>query len=333
MRVLVTGASGFIGGHIARKLLEKGYEVSVLIRKSSNTANIVGMPYRICYGDIRDKDSVRKALKGCRGLFHAAAMYGFWARDPMDFYRVNVEGTKNMIEAAMEEGVEKIVYTSSESALEGGNGAEGGSGLARIEDVCGDYKKSKLLAEIEVRKMAAAGLPVLIVNPTTPIGSGDIVPTPTGRIVLDMLNGAMPAYVNTGLNVIDVEDVARGHILAYEKAGPGERFVLGNRDLSLRQMLEIIAGIAGMRPPRTEIPLGAASVLAYADEFFSGKMLKRHPRIPLAAVRTAYKKRFFDCRPYTVRLGLALMPVEKAFEKSINWFTENGYVRDRRQKT
>ncbi len=330
MRILVTGASGFIGGHIAKKLLKRGYDVSVLIRESSSTANILGFPYKVHYGDLRDKQAVRSALAGCSGLFHAAAMYGFWARDPQDFYRVNVEGTRDIIEIAREEGVKKIVYTSSESALICGNGNNGDFELAGISDVYGDYKKSKLLAEIEVRKMASAGYPVVIINPTTPIGSADIVPTPTGRIVLDMLNGNMPAYVNTGLNVIDVEDVAEGHILAYEKAEPGERFVLGNTDLTLRQILEIISGIAGIKAPGVRIPLGFAITLAYADEFISGRLLKKHPRIPLAAVRTAYKKKFFDCSADTGKLGLKLTPVEKAFEKSINWFAENGYVKNRR---
>jgi dihydroflavonol-4-reductase len=330
LKVLVTGASGFIGGHITRKLLDKGYDVNVLIRRSSSTANILGYPYKVHYGDLRDQQAVRSALAGCRGLFHAAALYGFWAKDPGDFYSVNVEGTKDIMKIALEEGVKKIVYTSSESTLVCRNGSKKDFELASTSDVYGDYKKSKLLAEIEVRKMALEGCPVVIVNPTTPIGSADIVPTPTGRIVLDMLNGAMPAYVNTGLNVIDVEDVAAGHILAYEKAEPGERFVLGNRDLSLRQIMDIIGGIAGIKVPRTQIPLGFAITLAYADEFISGKLLKRHPRIPLAAVRTAYKKKFFDCSIDTGKLGLKLTPVEEAFEKSINWFIENGYVKNRR---
>ncbi len=330
MRFLVTGATGFVGSHIALKLLEKGHDVNVLIRKSSNTRNIQGLPYKVIYGDLRDRESLKKAACGCKGLFHAAAMYGFWARDPQDFYRINVEGTKNVIEAAVSEGLEKIVYTSSESTLDPGSGSNGnGYGLASIDDVFGDYKKSKLLAEIEVLKLCSKGYPVTIVNPTTPIGAGDVYPTPTGRIVLDMLNGAMPAYVNTGLNIIDVEDVAEGHLLAFEKGGPGDRYVLGNENLTLKDILEIIAGIAGLNAPKVQIPLAAARFFAHIDEFLSGKLLKRHPKIPLAAVRTAHKFKYYDCSRDTGRLGLELAPVEQAFEKSIRWFKENGYVRNR----
>jgi len=333
LKILVTGATGFVGGHIARRLLERGYDVNVLIRKSSNTVNIQGMALNIFYGDLRDRGTLIKALAGCGGLFHIAAMYDFWAADPRDFYRVNVEGTKNIINAALGQGVKKIIYTSSESTLACGKDPDGnGSELAGIGDVYGDYKKSKLLAEIEVLKLCGQGHPIVIVNPTTPIGSGDIRPTPTGRIVLDMLNGAMPAYVNTGLNIIDVEDVARGHILAFEKGGPGERYILGNKNMTLKQILEIIAGIAGTAAPKVQIPLGFAKILAYFDEFISGKILRKPPRAPLAAVRTAYKYKYFDCSFDTDRLGLKLAPVGAAFEKSVRWFRENGYVKNRPKK-
>jgi len=329
LRFLVTGATGFVGSHIAHKLLEKGHDVNVLIRKSSNIRNIQGLPFKVIYGDLRDRESLKKAACGCKGLFHAAAMYGFWARDPQDFYRINVEGTKNVIKAAVSQGVEKIVYTSSESTLGPGSSSNGnGYGLASPDDVFGDYKKSKLLAEIEVLKLCGKGYPVTIVNPTTPIGAGDVYPTPTGKIVLDMLNGAMPAYVNTGLNIIDVEDVAEGHLLAFEKGGPGDRYVLGNKNLTLKDILGIIADIAGLSAPKVQIPLAAARFLAYIDEFLSGKLLRRHPKIPLAAVRTAHKFKYYDCSFDTGRLGLELAPVEQAFEKSINWFKENGYVRN-----
>jgi dihydroflavonol-4-reductase len=299
-----------------------------MIRKTSNMANIKNFPFEIFYGDLREKEDLEKAVDGCEGLFHVAALYGFWALHPKDFYLVNVDGTKNLLEAAVKQGVKKIIYTSSESSLDCSKAASGqGFELADINHVYGDYKKSKLLAEIEVSKLYSKGCPVITINPTTPIGSGDVVPTPTGKIVLDMLNGAMPAYVNTGLNIIDVEDVAMGHVIAFEKGDPGERYVLGNKNMVFKEMLEIIADIAGIKPPVVKIPLGFAKTLAYFDEFFSGKILKKHPRIPLAAVKTAYKYKFFDCSRDVQRLGLRLTPVEDAFRKSINWFRENGYAR------
>jgi len=330
MRVLVTGATGFIGGNVARKLIEAGFEVNALIRKGSNTLNIKELPLNIFTGDLRNKASLKRAVKGCKGLFHIAASYSFWSSNPGEFYEINVEGTKNIIKAAVEEGVCRIVYTSSESTIKvAGNGRLGNEDeLNNLNDLAGDYKKSKLMAEKEVLRFCKNNYPIIIVNPTTPIGPGDVKPTPTGRIVLDFLNGKMPAYVNTGLNIIDVEDVAEGHILAFEKGKIGERYLLGNKNLTLKQMLEIIAGIENIKPPKVQIPLWLAMTAAYIDEFISGKILRRYPGIPLAAVKTAYKFRHFDCSKAVIRLGLPQTPVESAFEKSINWFRENGYVKN-----
>lgn len=329
MRVLITGATGFIGSHVARRLIDRGFEVNALVRKASNTLNIQGLPLNVIYGDLEDQDSIRRAMKGCKGVFHIAASYGFWAIDPGQFYRSNVEGTKNIMEAAREVGVEKIIYTSSESTLKINSSQNGDEmELDSLENLPGSYKKSKLVAEKEVLKSRDNGLPVIIVSPTTPIGSRDVKPTPTGKIVLDMLNGKMPAYVNTGLNIIDVEDAAEGHILAFEKGKAGKRYLLGNKNLTLKQILDIIGTIAGIRPPKVQVPLWLAKYASYADEFISGKVFRKHPRIPLAAVKTAYKFRHFDCSKSVSELGLPQNPVEDAFEKSIKWFRENDYVKN-----
>ena len=331
MRVLITGATGFIGSNVAKKLIEAGFEVNALIRKSSNRLNIKGLPLKIFYGDLKDKESLEKAVKGCKGLFHVAAAYSFWSPDPDEFYKINVEGTKNVIQAAISAGVEKIVYTSSESTIKNSNNgklADEGE-MCELSELTGDYKKSKLLAERKVMEFCKCGYPVVIVNPTTPIGPGDVKPTPTGRIVLDFLNKKMPAYVNTGLNIIDVEDVACGHLLAFEKGKIGQRYILGNKNLTLKQIFEIIADIANIKPPEVRIPLWLAAAAAYINEFVAGKILKKQPAVPVAAVKTAYKFRYFDCSKAVSQLGLPQTPVKVAFEKSIKWFKENGYVKNR----
>lgn len=340
MKVLLTGATGFIGGNIARKLCENGFETKVLVRENSNTLNIEKLPVIISYGDLCDKNSLQKALKGCNGLFHTAAKYSFWAKNPESFYKVNVEGTKNIINAAIEAGVEKIVYTSSESTIklpeknESSNKSNKNNQKINhyetndINCVAGDYKKSKILAELEVLKMIEKKWPVIIINPTTPIGPGDVKPTPTGKIILDYLNRKMPAYVNTGLNIVDVEDVAIGHLLAFQKAKIGKRYIIGNKNLTLKQIFEILENITKIKAPKIEIPLWIAKSLGYIDEFFSGKVLKKYPKIPVAAVKTAYKYRFFDCTKDIEELGIDLTPVEISFEKAIKWFKDNRYVKN-----
>ncbi|MGM0365308.1 MAG: hopanoid-associated sugar epimerase [Actinomycetota bacterium] len=331
MRVLVTGATGFIGSHVARKLKEEGFEVAVLARPQSDKRNLEGMEARVCHGDLRDRESLKEALKGCGALFHVAASYSFWSPDPAEFYEVNVKGTANIIEEALSLGCRKIVYTSSESTVAIPKGQKLGTegAINRPEDVYSHYKRSKVLAEMEVRRLCEKGWPITIVNPTTPIGERDIKPTPTGRIVLDFLNGAMPAYINTGLNVVDVEDVARGHVLALEKGEAGRNYILGNRNMSLAEILELVAGLAKKKAPRFRIPMWAAFSAACADELIRGKILKKCPRIPLAAVNTARKFRYFDTGRARKELGLVPGPIEEAFSKSINWFIREGYVNHR----
>jgi dihydroflavonol-4-reductase len=357
MKVFVTGATGFVGNNLARKLLEKGYEVNVLARKSSNLMSLEGIDVKVFEGDLLEPGSLSSALKGCKACFHAAANYSFWARDPNDFYRTNVEGTMNMMFAANKAGIEKIIYTSSESTVKLDTNEQNGfkSGqyrhksvqatsdkaiqsnrneneendyaeLNQLEDVAGGYKKSKILAEIEIKELIKAGWPIVVVAPTTPIGAWDIKPTPTGRITLDFLLGKMPAYVNTGMNVIDVEDVAAGHILALEKGKPGKKYILGNKNLTLKQIFEILSNLTGKKAPDIQIPLWIARTFGNIDEFFSGKIMKKKPSIPVDAVRSAYKFRFFDCEQTIGELGLPQSSVEDAFGKAVNWFVKYGYV-------
>ena len=331
MKILVTGATGFIGSNITRKLVKAGYETNILIRKNSENLNIKGLPVNIFYGDLTDYNSLKNSLKNCSVLIHTAAFYAFWSKNPALFYKINVEGTKNIIKAAFEAGVEKIVYTSSESTINISKiSHEDNKDLALndLDSVAGDYKKSKILAEIEVIKMIEKGFPITIINPTTPIGPGDIKPTPTGRIILDFINNKMPAYADTGLNIIDVQDLADAHIAAIQNNKNGKRYIVGNKNLTLKDIFEILENITGIKAPKREIPLWIVKSFAYIDEFFSGRILKKHPRVPLAAVKTAYKKRFFNCSKDIEELGIKLTLVENTFEKAVRWFQDNGYVQN-----
>jgi dihydroflavonol-4-reductase len=328
MKVLVTGATGFIGGNVARELAKQGYSVRALARKGSNTKFLQGFNLDMVEGDLLDPASLERALDGCEALFHVAAMYTFWARNPRLIYDTNVQGTENILTAAKAKKIEKIVYTSSESAV----GIDNPHGLGNekmqghIENIPSDYKKSKFMAENMALKMCREGLPLVVVNPTTPIGSYDVKPTPTGQIVRDYLNHKMFACVNTGLNVIDVEDVAKGHILALEKGRIGNRYLLGNKNLTLREILGILEKITGIKASPFNIPIPVALCAGYVDQFVEGTVFGRHPRIPVSAVMASRKFRHFDCSLAVRELGLPQTPVEIAFEKAVKWFRENGYV-------
>jgi dihydroflavonol-4-reductase len=327
MKVLVTGASGFIGGNLARQLVAQGYSVRALVRNHSSLKALEGLDIELAEGDLLEKETLEKALDGCEALFHVAAMYTFWAWDPKFIYETNVQGTENVILAAKAKGVKKIVYTSSESTIgipEHCLGDEGGYG--DISHIPGDYKKSKFLAENLVAKMCREGAPVVIVNPTTPIGPYDVKPTPTGKIVLGYLNHKMFACVNTGLNIIDVGDLAKGHILALEKGRVGERYVLGNKNMTLREIMAILEKITGIKAPRFDIPIRFALAAGYIDEFLEGKLLGTCPRIPVGAVKAARHFRYFDCTRAVKELGLPQTPVEESFKKATDWFKQNGYV-------
>ncbi|MFQ5996197.1 MAG: hopanoid-associated sugar epimerase [Dehalococcoidales bacterium] len=327
MKVLVTGATGFIGANLVRELLKQGYRVRALVRKGSNQRSIEGVDVEVVLGDLRDRGSLEKALEGCDVLFHVAAAYTFWSPDPKLIYETNVKGTENILGAARDKGIKKVIYTSTESTIGIRDGCLGTEEMeTSLECLSGHYKKSKYLAEKLALKTCQEGLPLVVVNPTMPVGPWDIKPTPTGQVIVDFLNGRMPACVNTGLNVVDVEDVAKGHILALEKGRLGERYILGNKNLTLRQIFTILERITGIRAPRFDIPVWLALGAAHVDEFVSGKVFRRYPRIPLEAVRAARKFRHFDCSKAVSELGFAQTPVEEALDKAVRWFRQNGYV-------
>ena len=328
MKALVTGATGFVGGNLVRELLKHRFQVKALVREASSSKNIDGLDVEIAIGDLRDRPSLDRAMIGCEVLFHVAASYAFWTPDPSVVYETNMQGTENILAAAGEAGLEKIVYTSTESTIgisEHALGTE--EAQSSLSSLAGHYKKSKLLAEQLVQKMASQGLPVTIVNPTMPMGPWDVKPTPTGQVVVDFLNRRMPAYVNTGLNVVDVRDVAAGHILALENGHVGERYILGNRNLTLRDILGILEQITGLHAPNVRIPLWLALGAGVVDEFIHGRLLNKPPRIPISAVKTARKFRHFDCSKAIQELGLPQTPVEESLRAAVSWFEQHGYVR------
>lgn len=325
---LVTGATGFVGSHVVRNLVEKGERVRVLVRPGRSLRNLAGLTVETAPGDLTDPSSLRGAMKGCQRLYHVAADYRLWARDPSEIYRNNVEGTRNVLEAARDAGVERIVYTSTVGALaEGINGHPADEQTpVRLSDMIGHYKRSKFLAEAEVSAAAQRGIPVVIVNPSTPVGAGDVKPTPTGQMIVDFLSGRMPAYVETGLNLVDVEDVAEGHRLAMEKGRVGERYILGHQNLTLREILEILSRLSGRPAPRIRLPLPAALGVAAISTGWSA-LSGRPPRVPMEAVRMSRKKMFFDSGRAVRELGFPQRPVEEALEKAVRWFRDNGYVK------
>ncbi len=328
MKVLVTGASGFIGGNVCRQLVKRNYNVRALVRTSSNLKALEGLGLEVAKGDLLDSTSLEKALDGCEALFHVAALYTFWSPHPDLIYRTNVLGTENVLSAAKDKGIKKIVYTSSESVVGMNQGCQTGNETMQnsVEKIPSDYKKSKFMAEVLVGEKIRQGMPIVVVNPTTPIGAYDVKPTPTGQIVVDFLKGKMFACVNTGLNIIAVEDVAVGHILALEKGRIGERYLLGNRNVTLREIMQILAGITGKKAPRFDIPIGVALAAGWVDETVEGRLLRRHPRIPLAAVKASRHFRHFNCAKAVGELGLPQTPIETAFANSVEWFTKNGYA-------
>jgi len=331
MTTLVTGASGFLGSHVARQLVARGERVRVFVRPSSQLRAIEGLAVERVQGDLRDAASLAQALDGVRRVFHVAADYRLWARDPQEIYESNVAGTRNLLEAAQQAGIERFVYTSTVAtiAVPRPGPLPNEETSARLEEMIGHYKRSKFLAEQEALRAAAAGLPVVIVNPTTPVGPGDWKPTPTGRIILDFLTGRMPAYVDTGLNLVPVEDAATGHLLAAERGRVGERYILGSRNQTLKGILDVLSGITGRPAPRLRLPHLVALAAGYADHVVS-RVLGREPQIPLEGVRMARHKMFVDCSKAARELGFVAGSIELALERAVRWYEENGYIAARR---
>jgi dihydroflavonol-4-reductase len=327
MKVLVTGATGFIGFHVAKLLIEKGFQVSALVREGSDTSALKAMGIELVSGDVRDFSSICKALKNCRQMYHLAADYRIWVNDPKTMYEVNVQGTRNVMRAALKTGIEKIVHTSTVGVLAAcSNGKPSDEETpVSIRDMVGPYKKSKFIAEKEVFGFIEKGTPVVIVNPTTPVGPMDKKPTPTGKIIVDFLNGKIPAYLDTGLNFVDVEDVASGHFLAAQHGRIGQRYILGNKNISLSKFFEYLASITGQKPPRVRLPYLPVLLAAYVNEALS-RITNRYPRIPLTGVKMARKYMYFDCSKAVRELNMPQNPVEGAIEKAIDWFRDHGYV-------
>lgn len=327
MKTFISGATGFLGASIVRELLRDGNEVRALVRKGADTSNLTGLDIELWQGDLRDGEGLKQGLKGCDVLYHAAADYRLWTRDPADMYRVNVDGTAAILEAALSNGVSRVVYTSSVGTL--GNPGDGTPGNestpVSFDDMVGHYKKSKFLAEREAERFLERGLPLVIVNPSTPVGPLDIKPTPTGRIIVDFLNRRMPAYLDTGLNIIAVEDCARGHILAAQKGQVGRKYILGNTNLTLREIFSILAEITGLPAPRVRLPYTPILLAAYVNEALS-RLTGREPLIPLAGVQMAAKFMYFDSSRAVRELGLPQTPVAEALQRAVEWFRLNRYA-------
>jgi dihydroflavonol-4-reductase len=329
MTTLITGATGFLGSAIVRQALERGHVVRLLVRRGAPTANIDGLDVERIEGDLTDPASLARACRGCDALFHAAADYRLWVPRPDEIYRANVEGTRNLLLAAAEAGVRQMVYTSSVATL--GLSPDGSPADERtptgIDHMIGHYKRSKFLAERAVDELIQdKGLPVVVVNPSAPIGPRDIRPTPTGRIIVDFANGRMPAYVDTGINVVHVDDCARGHLLAMDKGRPGERYILGGENMTLRAVLVALAELSGLPAPNLRLPHSLVMPIAYAAEWWA-RASGAEPRVTVDGVRMARKLMFFSSAKATRELGYHARPARDALADALAWFSEQGYFK------
>jgi len=328
MLAFVTGATGFVGSHVARVLAEQGADLRLLVRSSSNLKNIRGLKAEQVVGDLRNPVTLEKAMAGCDVVFHVAADYRLWIRDPEQMYRANVEGTRAILQATRKNRVRRVVYTSSVATMgftSNGRPADENSPVS-LENMIGHYKRSKFMAEQVAMQAARSGMDVVVVNPTTPVGEQDIKPTPTGRIIVDFLKKKFPAYVDTGLNLVDVTECARGHVAALEKGRSGERYILGGENLTLKQILDKLAAITGLPSPKVRVPYAVALATGVVDEMVTGHILRREPRVTIDAVRMGRKKMFVSSAKAGRELGWKTVPVDDALRRAVEWFQANGYV-------
>src|SRR5437899_7081079 len=328
MLAFVTGATGFVGSHVARVLAEQGADLRLLVRSSSNLKNIESLKAERVSGDLRDPVTLEKAMAGCDVVFHVAADYRLWIRDPEQMYRANVEGTRAILQATRNNRVRRVVYTSSVATVgftSNGRPADENSPVS-LENMIGHYKRSKFMAEQVAMHAAKGGMDVVVVNPTTPVGEQDIKPTPTGRIIVDFLKKKFPAYVDTGLNLVDVTECARGHVAALEKGRSGERYILGGENLTLKQILDKLAEITGLPSPKVRVPYAVALAAGVVDEIITGRILRREPRATVEAVQMSRKKMFVTSAKAERELGWKVVPVDGALRRAVEWFRANGYA-------
>src|SRR5216684_8150453 len=328
MKAFVTGATGFVGSHVARVLAEQGADLRLLIRSSSDPKNIQGLKAERVVGDLCDPSSLEKGISGCDVVFHVAADYRLWIRDPEQMYRSNVEGTRAILQATRKNRVRRVVYTSSVATVgftSNGRPADENSPVS-LDDMIGHYKRSKFLAEQVAMQAAKTGMDVVVVNPTTPVGEQDIKPTPTGRIIVDFLKKKFPAYVDTGLNLVDITECAHGHVAALEKGRSGERYILGGENLTLKQILDKLAAITGLPSPKVRVPYIVALATGVVDEVVTGHILRHEPRVTIDAVRMGRKKMFASSAKAERELGWKAVPVDDALRRAVEWFQANGYV-------
>jgi dihydroflavonol-4-reductase len=328
LKSFLTGATGFLGSHVARVLSEQGADLRLLVRPTSNLKNLEGLRAETATGDLRDPASLEKAMSGCDTVFHVAADYRLWVRDPNEMYRSNVEGTQAILEAARKNSVRCVVYTSSVATMGfTGNGcpADEDSPVS-LADMIGHYKRSKFMAEQVALEAGRGGMRVVTVNPTTPVGEQDVKPTPTGRIVVDFLKRKFPAYVETGLNLVDVRECARGHIAAMEKGKSGERYILGGENLTLKQILDKLGAISGLPSPKVKLPYFVAYAAGAVDQTISGRLLGREPRATIETVRMGKKKMWASSGKAERELGWKTLPADAALRRAVDWFRANGYA-------